>query len=233
MNILIVEDEIHIARHLSKLIKRVLPNGNIETPICTSINSAMSYISENEIDLLLLDLNLSGKDGFEILKLILSNSFHVIVISAHVEKAIEAFEYGVLDFVPKPFTEKRLKKAFDRINSKNNFDDRRVKYFAVKKRNKLEMIKEEDVIYFEAYGHYSKISLSNGIVEVCDKSLANLESILDARYERVHKSYIVKMTKITSLDVFPGGKYSLKLINGDTVPVSRGNFKEIKARWLK
>ena len=50
---------------------------------------------------MLLDLNLHARDGFEILKQIVSKSFHTIIISANIDRAIEAFEYGVLDFIPK------------------------------------------------------------------------------------------------------------------------------------
>ena len=148
-------------------------------------------------------------------------------------KAIEAFEYGVLDFVPKPFTEQRLRKAFARLQQQQAESDRRMNYFGVRKRNRLEMIPEEEVLYFEAYGHYCKIHLNDGSAAVYDKSLINLQPLLDERYERVHKSYIVKMTAMASLEIFPGGRYSILLRNGASVPLSRSNYKRLKEVWLK
>ncbi|MBK7227614.1 MAG: hypothetical protein IPH97_01775 [Ignavibacteriales bacterium] len=62
-------------------------------------------------------MNLNAKDGFELLKQVVSQSFHTIVISANINRAIEAFEYGVLDFIPKPYNIERLKAAFQRLQS--------------------------------------------------------------------------------------------------------------------
>ena len=75
----------------------------------------------------------------------------------------------------------------------------------VKKRHRLVRIQEEDVLYFEAYGHYSKIHLLDGTVELYDKALVTLETLLDNRYARIHKSYIVKMSAFKSIAVFSRG----------------------------
>lgn len=232
MKILIVEDEIHIARHLSQMIGRILDEEVEVLHICISLDDALDYMSKKDIDLLMLDLNLSGKDGFEVLKLIVAEPFHVIIVSAHIEKAIEAFEYGVLDFVPKPFSEKRLRKSFERlIGAEKRTPAAMMKNFVIKKKNKLELIKEEEVLFFEAYGHYSKIHLRDQSYEVYDKPLIALESLLDVRFERVHKSYIVKMTEIKNIEVFAGGKYYLRLTNGTKVKLGRDKYKEIKDNW--
>ncbi len=233
MKILIVEDEIQIARHLSQLVCRILDKNALPPHICVSLDAALEYISNNPIDVLLLDLNLRGKDGFEALKLIVSEPFHVIVVSAHAEKAIEAFEYGVLDFVRKPFTEDRLRKSFDRlIGNDDRVRPAIMKNFIVKKKNKLQIIKEENILFFEAYGHYSKINLRDKTSEVYDKPLIALASLLDERFERVHKSYIVKMTEVQNIQVFAGGKYIMELSNGAKVKVARDKYRYIKEKWL-
>ncbi|WWW34360.1 response regulator [Stenotrophomonas rhizophila] len=58
-------------------------------------------------DGLLLDLNLGGEDGFELLRRAVAGRYHCVVVSAHRERALQAFEHGVLDFVPKPFSRER------------------------------------------------------------------------------------------------------------------------------
>ncbi len=233
MKILIVEDEIHIARHLSQTICRILDEEAVVPHFCISLDEALQYISKNHIDLLMLDLNLNGKDGFEVLKILVAEPFHVIVVSAHIEKAIEAFEYGVLDFVPKPFSEKRLRKSFDRLTgTEKKAPSYKMKNFVIKKKNKLALIKEEDVLFFEAYGHYSKIHLRDKSFEVYDKPLIALEALLDSRFERVHKSYLIRMAEIKNLEVFPGGKYYLELSNGAKVKLGRDKYKYIKERWI-
>jgi len=233
MKILIVEDEVHIAKHLSQVVCRIIGEDVKPPHICFSLNHALEFISKNAIDLLLLDLNLSGKDGFETLKLMVSKPFHVIVVSAHVEKAIEAYEYGVLDFVPKPFSEDRLRQSFKRLSGKMDRPlPSTIKNFIVKKKNKLEIIKEEKVLFFEAYGHYSKIHLKDKSTVVYDKPLIALESLLDNRFERVHKCFIVKMTAIKNIEIFAGGKYFLEINNGVKVRVGRDKYKQIKEKWL-
>ena len=72
------------------------------------MESAFAYLKDHQIDLLLLDLNLDGGNGFDILKYTVSQSFHTIIISAYTDQAITAFQYGVLDFIPKPFRDEEL-----------------------------------------------------------------------------------------------------------------------------
>ncbi len=232
MKILIVEDEIHIARHLSKVIKSLLEKEEADVKISISLNQAIEHLKNHKIDLLMLDLNLRGKDGFDLLKLMVSKPFHVIVVSAYLEKAIEAFEYGVLDFVPKPFSQERLKKSFNRLKGNDISSHSTIKYFIIKKKHQLIRIREEDVLYFEAYGHYSQMYLKDGRVEFYDKALITLEPLLNQNYARVHKSYIVKMTEFKSVNVFPGGKYSLVMKNNDEIPIGRAAYKRLKNDWF-
>jgi two-component system response regulator LytT len=104
MRILIVEDERPTAEDIKMLVEHILNKEITSIHIETTLDSAMWYLKEKSIDVLLLDLNLNSKDGFQLLKQVVSQSFHTIVISANTNRAIEAFENGVLDFIPKPAT---------------------------------------------------------------------------------------------------------------------------------
>jgi len=233
MKILIVEDEVHIARHLEKLVRRILRDTGPVIDRLSRFEDALAHLDNVDIDLLLLDLNLDGKDGFELLQLISAASFHTIIISAYKNRAIEAFEYGVLDFVPKPFSEKRLRKALSRIQSALSPPDYPSRYFAVRKKGKIHLIKDEEVAYFQAFGHYAKIHLKNGQTELHNKSLVKLMPILGSDYERVHKSYIVKMSEIENIHVYEGGKYEIELCNGAMVPLGRSKYPLVKEKWLR
>ena len=114
MRILIVEDEYSIAKDIEWNCHQLLGKKIELLQIKQTLESAYDFLVQNQIDLLLLDLNLSGKNGFDLLKDAVSGSFHTIIISAHTDQAIEAFKYGVLDFLPKPFEKDRLQKAFKR-----------------------------------------------------------------------------------------------------------------------
>jgi len=231
MKVLIVEDEIHIARHLEKLVGEIL--GSAEISRVSFLEEAIDFLDKKPIDILLLDLNLGGKDGFKVLKFLSAGSFHTIIVSAYKDRAIEAFEYGVIDFVPKPFSKERLQKAFSRIDNVDSRPEYPTKYYATRKKGRLFLIEDEEVNYFQAFGHYSKIHLKNGKTELHDKSLVKLFPVLSNDYERVHKSFIVKMSEVKDIMVFEGGKYEIELKNGDIIPLGRSRYKAIKEKWLK
>lgn len=232
MRILIVEDELKIAQYLERRIVEYYAHEEVQISRSASMADALELMEKKPIDLLVLDLNLGGKDGFEILKTMVSNSFHTIVVSAYKERAIEAFELGVLDFVPKPFSAERLHQALQRLTDKQNKQLHPVKYFAVKKKGRIVMVSSEDVLYIEAYGHYSKLHLKDNKREVYDKSLSTLTPLLGQEYERIHKSYIVRIVHMKTIHVYEGGKYSLELHNGTTIPVGRSKYKTLKEKWF-
>ncbi|OGU61368.1 MAG: hypothetical protein A2V66_15910 [Ignavibacteria bacterium RBG_13_36_8] len=228
MIVVIVEDEPFIAERTERLVKEILKNKLTRVVIKESLPGAMHYLNEHQIDLLLLDLNLSGKDGFELLKKAVAGSFHTIVISAYTDRAIEAFEYGVLDFIGKPFTVERLKKAFDRLNNVTMKNKYPTKYIAVRKNEKLQLIDVDKINYIKGAGIYSEIVLMDGSVELHNKSLNKLDVILPSNFIRTHKSYIVNVRYIKSLSTLGGSKYELELTSGEIQPLSRHKYKEIK-----
>ena len=101
---------------------------------------------------------------------VVAEPFHTIIISAYKDKAITAFEYGVLDFVPKPFDEERLSKACQRITSKKEVDTG-IKFLAIKKRGKRFLINIEDIKYIKGAGIYTELYLKNGTKEIHNKTL--------------------------------------------------------------
>ena len=119
MRVVIVEDEPTVAGRIKRLTEKILAAELTALIHFDELDEALDYLSSHPIDLLLLDLNLHGRDGFEILANTVSGSYHTIIISAYAEKALKAFEYGVLDFVAKPFSTARLRKAFVRYNEQN------------------------------------------------------------------------------------------------------------------
>jgi len=228
MIIVIVEDEPLIATRIKRQTEQILQKKLTRIIVKHSLVEADHYLNEHPIDLLLLDLNLNGKDGFKLLKKVVSGSFHTIIISAYTNKAIEAFDYGVLDFVGKPFTVARLEKAFDRYENFKEKNTNPTKYISVKNNNKLLLLKVEDIRYIKAADIYSNIMLNDGKVEIHNKSLNKLETILPSNFIRTHKSYIINMECVKNFSCLGGSKYNLELITSEILPVSRIRYKEIK-----
>ena len=232
MNILIIEDESRIAKRIERMTREILGNTIQSLEHINTLHGALKFIENNSLDLLFLDLNLNGKNGFDMLATAVSESFHTIVVSAYKDQAITAFEYGVLDFVPKPFNRDRLEQALNRVVTRGKIATNQIKVLAVKKRGKILLIPIEDLLYIKGAGAYTELFLANGKKELHDKSLEKLEQLLSQTFERIHKSYLVKMSEVKEIIVKSGSKYVAELKQGDHIPIGRTKYKEIKAKWV-
>ncbi len=232
MNILIVEDEARIAKRIERMTREILGSDLQSLSHIATLDEALKFMDNNELDIVMLDLNLNGDNGFDLLTTTISKSFHTIVISAYREQAITAFEYGVLDFVPKPFNRERLEEALQRVRTKEPSAEDTVKYLAVKKRHKIQLLSIADVIYLKGAGAYSEIFLVDGTKELHDKSLEKLEQLLSPAFYRIHKSYLVKMSEIREITVASGSKYMAELRNEAIIPIGRTKYKDLKGKWI-
>ena len=231
MKILIIEDEARIAKRIERMTRDFFDK-QVQILLADSLENGLLLIDQQEIDLLLLDLNLNGEDGFEILQAFVSKSFQTIIISAYTDKAITAFAYGVLDFVPKPFDQNRLSQAFTRFTMPGKQSIQDIQYLAVKKGKTIKLIPIKDILYIKGAGIYTELHLSDGRIELHDKSLEALEKLLPQTFERIHKSYILCWNEANKLIVEAGGKYSMLLKNSEMLPVGRSRYKEIKQKLI-
>ncbi len=228
MRILIVEDEALVTQRIKRFTEQILGKKISSIIIKATLESALLYLSEHSIDILLLDLNLSGKDGFVILQQVAAESFHTIVISANVDKALEAFEYGVLDFIGKPFTIQRLQKALTRYDSVEKNASYPTKYLSIKKGDKLLLIDIENICYVKGAGVYSEICTSENETHLHNKSLNDLDIILPSYFVRAHKSFLINIRCAQHFRSHGSGKYDVVMNNSDVLPVSRTRYKKIK-----
>ncbi|AXT20046.1 response regulator [Flavobacteriaceae bacterium AU392] len=232
MKVLIIEDESRIAKRIERMTREILGDTLQSLYNVNTLHEALRHIESNPLDLVLLDLNLNGKNGFDLITTAVSKSFHTIIISAYRDQAITAFEYGVLDFVPKPFNKERLEQAFNRTIKKEKPITSTVKFLAVKKRYKVQLIAIEKVLYIKGAGAYTELFLADGKKMLHDKSLEKLEQLLSSSFERIHKSYLVRISEIKEILVKPGSKYMAELNNGELLPIGRTKYKDIKAKWF-
>lgn len=232
MNILIIEDEARIAHRLQRMTNEFFANKTTNITICDSLQKGVEQITNQLPDLLLLDLNLNGDNGFEVLEQMVAASFHTIIVSANIDKAITAFTYGVLDFVPKPFDQDRLFKALTRFVNPVTKPDEGIKYLAVKRAGQVRLINIAEVIYIKGAGIYTELHLKNGQTELHDKSLELLQQILPHKFERIHKSYLVNFEQVEKIITSSGSRYSVLLKTGETLPVGRSKYKELKNKTI-
>ena len=230
MRVLIVEDEPLLARRLERFCREILGEKLESVRVATLFSEASARLDESPIDLLLLDLNLHGRDGMELLASSVAGSFHTIIVSANTEQALRAFEHGVIDFVPKPFSQERLAQALQRVTELNGRAACAAKFLAVRKLGKVELVPIDRVLYVEGAGAYAELVLDDGRRELHDKTLEKLHALLPPVFERVHKSYIVRMNAVKALHAQEGSHYEIELRNGLRLPVGRTRYKEIRER---
>lgn len=227
LNIIVVEDEALVAKRLIRFLAAGLEQHPHNIRHLETLDDAQEYLSEKSIDLLMLDLNLNGQDGFDLLKTHLSASYNTIVVSANTDRALEAFELGVLDFVAKPFKQERIDKALQRALGKNN-GGKGIQSLSIEKRGRLELVALTDISYIRAAGHYSEIIMKDGTEHLHNKNLSKLLCLLPNNYQQVHRSYLAALDQIEQIIKHAGSQYELMLNGGEVIPLGRSYFSVIK-----
>ncbi|MFC3094487.1 DNA-binding response regulator [Alteromonas sediminis] len=228
MKVLMIEDEFMVAKRLRRFIESAIGKELQQLTHLDNLDDAQAFVSDNSIDVLFLDLNLHGNDGFLLLQEQLSKSFHTIVVSANTDRAIEAFEFGVLDFIGKPFTQERINQAVARLTEQN--PNAQCKFLSYKKLGQIQLLPVEDVLYLRASGHYCDVITRCGETVVHDKNIDRLLTLLGTNFVRIHRSYAVRLDAIASICAAEGSKYSLQLKDSTELPIGRTRVKKLKAQ---
>jgi DNA-binding LytR/AlgR family response regulator len=230
MRVLIVEDEPLLAQRLERFCREILGEKLESIRGAALFSEASARLDESPIDLLLLDLNLHGRDGMELLQASVAGSFHTIIVSANTEQALRAFEFGVMDFVPKPFSKERLAAALARVTERDGRAAGAAKFLAVKKYGRVELVPIDRVLYVEGAGAYAELVLDDGKRELHDKTLEKVHALLPPGFERIHKSYVVRWSAVKALHAQEGGHHEAELKNGVRLPVGRARYKELREK---
>ena len=226
MKIVMVEDEFMVAKRLRRFIEQGFADKPVALHHFMTLDDARDFIATQHVDAVFLDLNLNGQDGFELLKEQLSCSFHTIVVSANADRAIEAFDLGVLDFIAKPFTNERVNKAIARMQDANKRG--RTKYLSYRRLGNTELLAVEHIVYLKASGHYCEIITDDGQTVLHDKPLDKLLALLPESFVRIHRSYAAPIDRFKRLHTEEGSKYWLTMCDGSTLPVGRTRIKALK-----
>lgn len=212
MRVAIVEDEAVVARRLERMLRLIAPVTHLEQ--AATLDGAVDLIRRRSVDILFLDLNLSGRDGFTLLEEAAAASFATVVVSAHHEQAIRAFDYGVADFVTKPWSEERLRLAVERALARR--PAHRASSVVIRKGQELRAIPTSDIAWVQGADDYAELHLLDGTAHLHEKTLAAMESLLPPIFQRVHRSFIVNVECVRGLRAS-----AVVLRDGTTVPVGR------------
>ncbi len=204
MKCIIVDDE-PLARKI--LVKYIASVESLELiKECSNASDAASVLHQHTIDLIFLDIKMPDMSGLELLN-ILPDPPMVIITTAHMEYAIEGYEYSVVDFLLKPFPFERFLKAvntaFQRItgiasSSTTVVED--VDYIFLKADRVLHRVSLSEINYIQGYGNFLKVFTDNKMLLISE-TMANMEGRLPSKlFKRVHKSFIVSLINIESIE---------------------------------
>ena len=162
---------------------------------------ALSLAIPERTDLIFLDIQMPELDGLQFMKVI-NNKCRVIITSAYTEYAIHGFEHNVVDYLLKPISFERfctaVQKAKEQLTPVPPVIS--AQHIFIKTDSKLVKVRFNEILYLEGARDYVLIHTTKDMIVTLD-SLRNLEEILPAAlFTRIHKSYIVAMDKIDSIE---------------------------------
>ena len=232
MKILVVDHDPHATLLMEQYCRAVLAGKLERFTVADSLPAATARLGESVFDVVLLDPHLPHRDGLELLSGWIGRPFQTIIVSAHADLAQRAFDYGVLDFVPKPVSQERLARALCRVGSRSEPDKTSRQFLGVRHFGRIDFVAVDDLLYAEGADKYSELVLVNGQRNFHDKCLGRLEATLPPSFVRIHKSYLVRFAMISRLRVLKGSRYFAELKNGQRLPVGRSRYATIKSRLV-
>ncbi len=232
MKAIIIDDEKRARVTLQLLLKEYCPTITIVAD-CENLPEGIKAIRKHKPDLVLLDIEMPGHSGLELLDFFDENEvdFAIIFTTAYNEYALQAFRFSAIDYLLKPINPTQLVDAIKRLEkSKQKFENFQVlkeniskdslTKIAVPSGNSLIFIDTTKISYIKGEGAYSEVFCTLGTKHLVSRNLKNFEDILcsDSRFARVHKSYIVNLEQVVAFNKSDGG--SLSLEDKSQIPVS-------------
>lgn len=213
-NVLIVDDEFLARKLLSEYVTKVSFLNLVDT--CADATAAMQVLSNEQIDILLLDIQMPDITGIELLKS-LNSKPAVILTTAYSEYAVDAFTLGVSDYLLKPFDYARFMQAINKvvdIHVPDKQNDEPVNDFLMVKADyKLYKINYDELLFIEGQHEYVTFHTKTKRITAL-YSLRNLEDTLPKdKFVRTHKSFIVSIKNIEDIDK------TTVTVSGNKIPV--------------
>ena len=242
MKALIVDDEPLARRRVRDLLGRfdsITVAGEAEDGI-----SAIRDITAMRPDLVFLDVQMPGMDGFEVIEHLDAPRPRIIFTTAYENYALRAFEVSAVDYLLKPIDEERFDQAVLRARAAipGEWDGRvtallqrlerrekSMRRVVIKEPGRVFFIETRDVDWFEAAGNYVRVH-ANGAAHLIRSTMQALEQSLDPRaFVRIHRRAIVNVSRIAELQSQFRGSYSVILKTGEELELSHAYRGRLQA----
>ncbi len=186
---------------------------------CSGAMEAYNLLLSEPVDLLLLDIEMPGMTGLELTRNLVNKRPVIIFITSKKEYAADAFDLNVVDYIIKPVSDSRFIQAIDKAREilNSNLEEVKVKedeFIFIRDSNIIRRLKLDDILFAEAMGDYVKLFTPEKFYAIHTTLKAVEERLPASRFLRVHRSYLVAINKIDSVE---GG---VLIINRKPLPVA-------------
>jgi two-component system, LytTR family, response regulator len=214
---------------------------------CGDGAEAVRVIGDSQPDLLFLDIQMPELDGFEVLEALGSDRLPaVIFVTAFDEYAVRAFEVSAIDYLLKPIDPARFEQALGRAMQRmtasaeasgelqaflNRWRAQRgfAARFVIRSGGKLSFVRPQDVDWIDAAGNYVRLH-SGGRQHLLRETMKSIEGRLDPdQFVRVHRSAIVNIDRVVSLEPYFHGEYVVVMRDGSKLTSSRSHSGRLRA----
>ncbi|MEM6641374.1 MAG: LytTR family DNA-binding domain-containing protein [Bacteroidota bacterium] len=222
INCIIVDDE-PLARELLESYVSELEGLELVAS-CKDAHEAGDILKKTAVDLILLDINMPKTSGVSFYKTLVKRP-KVIFTTAYADYAVEGFELDAVDYLLKPFSFERFKKAIQKV--KPTEDEVTADFIMLKADKRNHKVNFRQISHFESIGDYVKVFLKEGEVLIISKTLKKLETLLPkTSFMRVHKSFIISIDKIKFLE---GNQIQLPMCK---IPIGQSYREEVKSKLV-
>lgn len=233
MKIAICDDEVSQTKYLSSLVKKWAENSGSVTDGHAAVEvfrSAEAFLfawsGDKTYDVLLLDIQMPGKNGMELARTIRQSDedLAIIFITGFSDYIEDGYEVSALHYLLKPVNEEKLLSCLDKANRRMKTEPPTL---LVECGSETLRICQDEIVALEAFAHTVMITTIHQSFEV-STGIGELEKMLDQRlFVRVHRSYLVGLRFIQKI-----GRTELTLDNGAIIPVSRRLYKDINRAFI-
>ena len=221
INCLIVDDE-PLSQDVLKDFVDACPELKL-SGICSNALEAGNTIKQEKIDLLFLDINMPLLSGISFIKG-LANPPLVVFVTAYPEFALEGFEVDAVDYLLKPVSFERFRKAVnrvvDRLESRQNVLNNEQNHILLRADKKNYLVNFDEIIYLEGMGDYVKFVLEDKKLMVHGTMKDFLSQLPETLFQRIHKSYAINLKKVNYIE---GNQVKLSLAS---IPLSL-SYREV------
>lgn len=241
MRVLIVDDE-KPARDLLRELVGEIEGVEIAGEAANGFE-AVRRAEELAPDLLLLDIRMPKLSGFEVLEL-LGDRFPAIFVTAHDDRALEAFEVQAVDYVLKPVSTERLRAALERARRRIEAGspapagrtlaraaepgDGPLERVLVREEGQIHVLPAAAIDYVEADDD-RVVLVARGARHGKAERLKELEAALDPqRFVRIHRSYLLNVERLARLELYAKDSWIAILTDGTKLPVSRAGYTRLR-----